>query len=275
MALSDWLQQQTLVPGLISVYKPYGISSTVLTELYKRSTREKVGHGGTLDPLAEGQMLLGIGKGTKLLENYLSATKSYTATILLGATTPSLDLELEFSSIDGASVSENNLLSVINELERPFEQVVPSFSAVKIGGKTSYELARKGQEVSEKRIVTQLIAPQLLSVQQVTSLQFAAYLLSRLQKMNDNLTALKEIAAEISFYTHKSEGLIEKWQGNFRANSESLANSEQTFTLFEITTTVPKGTYIRSLASDIATRLGTIAVLTKLVRNNAGSNGAK
>lgn len=271
MRLFTWMQQQEIAPGLLSVYKPYGISSTVVTELYKRGTHEKVGHGGTLDPLAEGLMLLGVGKGTKLLSKYLTATKKYVATIVLGATTESLDLELPLSLPGCSDITETSLRSVVSELESPYEQVVPSFSAAKIGGKSSYDLARKGQEVVEKRIVTQLLTAELANYQQMSAAQFATYLSDRLAEMQQNFKEFTEVAAEISFYTNKSAYLLEKWQKNFEENIELLQKSNAAFYQFDLTVTVPKGTYIRSVAVDIANRLGTIGVLTKLVRINAGS----
>lgn len=112
--------------------------------------RFKVGHAGTLDPLATGLLLICTGKKTKVSQELTSEDKIYTGTILLGKTTPSYDLETEFiSEADVSPLAEK--LDQLNDLAKTFEgeqlQVPPIFSAKKINGKRAYESARKGKEV--------------------------------------------------------------------------------------------------------------------------------
>lgn len=111
----------------------------------------KVGHAGTLDPLATGIMIVCTGKATKRIEDFQYHTKEYVATLKLGATTPSFDLEKE---IDATYPTEHITREMVEDTLRSFvgtiEQVPPAFSACKVDGKRAYDLARKGEEVALK-----------------------------------------------------------------------------------------------------------------------------
>lgn len=111
----------------------------------------KVGHAGTLDPLATGVMIICTGKATKRIEEFQYHTKEYIATLQLGATTPSYDLEKE---IDATYPTEHITRELVEETLKRFvgtiEQVPPAFSACKIDGKRAYDLARKGDDVPLK-----------------------------------------------------------------------------------------------------------------------------
>lgn len=111
----------------------------------------KVGHAGTLDPLATGVMIICTGKATKRIEEFQYHTKEYIATIQLGATTPSFDLEKE---IDATYPTEHITCELVEETLKKFigsiEQIPPVFSACKIEGKRAYDLARAGKEVELK-----------------------------------------------------------------------------------------------------------------------------
>ena len=111
----------------------------------------KVGHAGTLDPLATGVMIVCTGKATKRIEEFQYHTKEYVATIRLGATTPSYDLEHE---IDATYPTEHITRGLVEETLKKFigeiQQVPPAFSACMVNGKRAYDLARKGEEVELK-----------------------------------------------------------------------------------------------------------------------------
>jgi tRNA pseudouridine55 synthase len=113
---------------------------------------KKIGHAGTLDPLATGLIILCTGKKTKEIDSYQAQEKEYTGTFVLGKTTPSVDLETAF---DGEYPIEHIDSQVLEETRLSFlgmiEQVPPAHSAVKINGKRAYELARKGIEVEIKK----------------------------------------------------------------------------------------------------------------------------
>ena len=111
----------------------------------------KVGHAGTLDPLATGVLIVCTGKATKLIDELQAHTKEYVATLRIGATTPSFDLETEE---DATYPTEHITRELIEQTLQRFVgtimQVPPAFSAVKVEGKRAYELARKGQDVELK-----------------------------------------------------------------------------------------------------------------------------
>lgn len=117
---------------------------------------KKVGHAGTLDPLATGLLILCTGKFTKRINEFMAQEKEYTGTITLGATTPTYDLESEpqdFKSLDGIDLER--VKAAAEKFTGLIAQVPPAHSAIKVNGKRVYELARKGQEVKlEPRNIT-------------------------------------------------------------------------------------------------------------------------
>ena len=138
--------------------KPYewtsfGVVAKVRYLLCKRLgvKKLKVGHAGTLDPLATGVLLVCTGKATKRIEELQAHTKEYVATLRLGATTPSFDLE---KPVDAEYPTEHITREMVEETLNRFvgtiEQVPPVFSACKVNGSRAYDLARKGEEVELK-----------------------------------------------------------------------------------------------------------------------------
>jgi len=125
----------------------------------------KVGHAGTLDPLATGVMIICTGKATKEIDTYQYQTKEYIATLELGATTPSFDLELE---IDGTYPTEHITQQLVDAVIPRFLgeiwQVPPAYSAVKVDGKRAYDYAREGLDVELK--------PKLLVIDEIQVLDF-------------------------------------------------------------------------------------------------------
>lgn len=111
----------------------------------------KVGHAGTLDPLATGVMILCTGKATKQIESFQYQTKEYIATLQLGATTPSFDLEKEIdATYPTEHITEELVRTTLQQFVGTIEQIPPTFSAVKIDGKRAYQYARQGEEVEIK-----------------------------------------------------------------------------------------------------------------------------
>lgn len=144
--------------AIICVNKPYGWTSFGVVNKVryfvcrKQGVKKlKVGHAGTLDPLATGVMILCTGRATKRIEEFQAHTKEYVATLRLGATTPSFDLEKE---IDATYPTDHITRELVEETLKQFvgsiEQVPPAFSACKVDGKRAYDLARKGREVELK-----------------------------------------------------------------------------------------------------------------------------
>ncbi|MCH5240341.1 MAG: tRNA pseudouridine(55) synthase TruB [Muribaculaceae bacterium] len=111
----------------------------------------KVGHAGTLDPLATGVLLICTGRATRRIEELQSGDKEYIATVKLGATTPSFDLETEIDSVYPTEhITEERVREVLESFQGDILQVPPVYSAVKIDGKRAYKYARKGNEVELK-----------------------------------------------------------------------------------------------------------------------------
>lgn len=112
---------------------------------------KKVGHAGTLDPLASGLVIVCSGKGTKRIEEFMATTKEYTGTFRLGATTPSYDLETSPDALFPTEhITEEMVKETANSFLGPQNQIPPMFSALKVDGKKLYELARKGKETKRE-----------------------------------------------------------------------------------------------------------------------------
>lgn len=149
--------------GVCAVHKPIGITSSDCVTAIKRSLvlkglestkREvniKVGHGGTLDPLAEGVLVLGIGEGTKLLQSYLSGSKAYKAVASIGKATDTLDCTGKVvEEKDGSFVTRALIDEHLNSFRGDIQQTPPMYSALKFDGERLYDLARRGVEVERK-----------------------------------------------------------------------------------------------------------------------------
>lgn len=140
---------------VLLIDKPENISSFGAVNRIKRAfvkktkkKRYKVGHAGTLDPLATGLLILCSGKKTKTISNFQNMVKEYTGTIVLGATRPSYDLETDIDqTFDVSDITEKKIHETIASFIGEQQQLPPIFSAKKINGNRAYELARKGEEV--------------------------------------------------------------------------------------------------------------------------------
>jgi tRNA pseudouridine55 synthase len=135
--------------GLVVVDKPAGLTShDVVSRLRRILGTRRIGHAGTLDPMATGVLVCGIGRGTKLLGHLALDTKAYTATIRLGATTSTDDVEGEvLDRVDAGGVSDAAISAGMAALSGPIEQVPSSVSAIKVDGQRAYARVRAGEQV--------------------------------------------------------------------------------------------------------------------------------
>src|SRR5690606_8567924 len=147
--MKEFLAQAALQEGaMILIDKPYKMTSFGAINKIKHTAKVKIGHAGTLDPLATGLLICCTGKATKQLINYQRLPKEYTGIFHLGATTPTYDLESEpenFLSYD--AVKEEDIIHQTRYFTGEILQVPPIHSAIKKDGKRAYEMARKGEAV--------------------------------------------------------------------------------------------------------------------------------
>lgn len=141
--------QQVQEGSMLMIDKPFGWTSfDVVKKLRNVLGVKKIGHAGTLDPLATGLLILCTGKLTKELNNYQALEKEYVGTLILGKTTPSIDLETDFDSHqDTSHLTNKQIVSATNEFVGSIQQVPPSYSAIKVDGQRVYNKARRGQKV--------------------------------------------------------------------------------------------------------------------------------
>ena len=233
-----------MLHGWIILDKPVGLGSTSAVSAVKRALREageprtKVGHGGTLDPLASGVLPIALGEATKLAGHMLDATKAYDFTCRFGTQTDTLDLEGQVIATSEMRPTLAEIEAILPRFTGPIDQVPPAYSALKVDGERAYDLARKGIEVELKtRSVT------------VHELKLLAGT-GRWQPQAGG-GGLPPAASPLHHVTHGPPP---------RAGEDQIT----------LTATVSKGTYIRSLARDIALALCTVGHVTMLRRTKAG-----
>lgn len=197
---------------LLLVDKPMGWTSFDVVNKLRYSIRKlygkkkfKVGHAGTLDPMATGLLVICTGKWTKRLEELQGLPKSYTGTIQLGATTPSYDAETEVDEyFPTEHITADKLESAVAQLRGDIEQVPPMFSAIKVDGQPLYKKARKGEmiEIKPRPVhisrfdITKMAIPLLdfeVDCSKGTYIRSLAYDLGRLLDSGGHLTALRRI----------------------------------------------------------------------------------
>lgn len=188
-------------------------SRDVVNEIIKKVETNKVGHTGTLDPLATGVLVVCVGKATKLVSLLTCDNKVYEAEITLGIKTDTYDREGNILEEENTSVSKEEVINVLNSFKGEYEQEVPIYSAVKVNGKKLYEYARNGESVELPKRIVRI----------------------------DDIELISDI---------------------------NLVNNKQ---VFSIRVAVSKGTYIRALVNDIATRLNTIGIMSNLRRTKLGN----
>jgi tRNA pseudouridine55 synthase len=245
--------------GWIILDKPLGLSSTQGVSAVKRALRTggygkfKVGHGGTLDPLATGVLPIALGEATKLAGRMLDSDKVYDFTIRFGEQTDTLDAEGVVIATSDVRPTAAALEAVLARFTGPIEQVPPAYSALKVDGERAYDLARAGEEV-------------VLATRPVTihSLNTSPERGGGPAKLVEGLGAR---GAGTAFQAPpppaEEAGSPPPRSGEILEGGEEL--SEATLTAH-----VSKGTYIRSLARDIALALGTVGHVTMLRRTKAG-----
>lgn len=198
----------------------------------------KVGHAGTLDPLATGVLIVCTGKATKQIDMLQAGTKEYVATLKLGATTPSFDMETEEdATFPTDHITRELVEQTLQQFVGTIEQVPPAFSAVKIDGKPAYKIARKGNDVEIKSKTLVIDDIELLSYDM------------------DGKRSTKPEAIHI------------KHADREEAMKAADMSRQPTITIRVVCS---KGTYIRALARDIGKALGSGAYLTALTRTKVG-----
>ena len=151
--------------GIVVVDKPEGITSHDVVALVRRKFKmRRVGHAGTLDPLATGVLILLLGKATKLFSKFESFDKAYLATLLLGTTTHTADIQGKvLSQKPYENITQEQIANIFKQFVGDIEQTPPMVSAVKMGGQRLYKLARTGVEVERKPRKVRIDSLQLIS----------------------------------------------------------------------------------------------------------------
>jgi len=152
---------------VILIDKPLEWTSFDVVKKIRNAIRlKKIGHAGTLDPLATGLLILCTGKKTKSIDSYQAQEKEYTGTFVIGATTPSFDLETEVTvSGDWTTITEKAIYATAQAMIGAQQQIPPMFSAVRVDGVRLYTLARKGEEIEIKPRPIEILAFEITQIE--------------------------------------------------------------------------------------------------------------
>lgn len=248
--------------GWIILDKPAGMGSTQAVSAVKRNLREagygkvKVGHGGTLDPLATGVLPIAVGEATKLTGRLLDSDKTYEFTVRFGSETDTLDAEGQVVATSDRFPPMAAIAAILPEFEGELEQVPPTFSALKVEGKRAYDRARAGEEMELR---ARRVKVYQLSMARHPREGGDPELSGRASQRDSRLRGNDEFGLQSSFQT--SAGRPDPFDA-----SAPLEVAESITLLAKVS----KGTYIRSLARDISRALGTVGHVTMLRRVKAG-----
>ena len=164
---SKWLELCNTEGSAILINKKTDWTSfDVIAKMRNITKIRKIGHCGTLDPFATGLLILCLGKSTKQINTFQDLPKQYLATIKLGATTKSFDIEQpEENLLDISHITENQVTVAVNKFVGKIEQIPPMFSAKKINGKKLYELARKDIEIVLKPATVEIFSMKIINIE--------------------------------------------------------------------------------------------------------------
>ena len=249
---------------VLPIDKPYRWTSADVIRKVKfaafrhfRKKNLKVGHAGTLDPLATGVLLVCLGPACKRAQEFQDHDKEYVASIRFGATTPSYDLEKEVDrTFPYDQITEEAVRAVLPSFLGPQEQVAPLFSAKSVDGVRAYEMARKLYRNAQKGILDP---------------DFDAAALETLHRSRITIAEvelLDYVEGSQTVISSGAEDRVEK-SASYRINvadTSSLGLPEATIRI-----TCSKGTYIRAFARDLGEALGTGAHLSSLIRTKTGA----
>lgn len=248
--------------GIIIVNKPKGITSfDVIRKLKKILKTKKIGHTGTLDPLASGVMLVCVGKSTKLAQDLEAKDKVYIADFDIGYATDTYDTEGKKIAENHIEISKENLIEATKKFLGSIKQVPPMYSAIKMDGKKLYDLARKGIEVERSERDVKIEYINILNfgenkAQIQTKVSKGCYIRSLIYDIGKDLgtyatmtellrTAVGDYSLEQAYTLEEIENLITKNNFEFLKTVEEIfnypiykLNSEKEFTLFKNGNTV-------------------------------------
>lgn len=255
------VRRPTAADGFVVVDKPQGWTShDVVGRMRRLAGTRKVGHAGTLDPMATGVLVLGIGKATRLLTYVVGADKDYDATIRLGVATTTDDAEGQVLSVADPGAVERvhraALDAAIADLTGDIQQVPTSVSAIKVDGKRAYALVRAGESVELQARPVTVSRFDVLAVRPVTATVPDG---DPGEPDTSPLVALRQ-AQEPSVET-QTPSLVEPVETPTR---------DVPVVDIDVRVTVSSGTYVRALARDLGAALGTGGHLTALRRTRVG-----
>ncbi len=293
--MSQYPPPRTGPHGWLILDKPVGLGSTQAVGAVKRVCREagygkiKVGHGGTLDPLAEGVLPIALGEATKLAGRMLDADKIYAFTVKFGEETDTLDTEGAVVGSSDVRPSLAEVEAVLGQFTGPIQQMPPKYSALKVGGRRAYDLARAGEEVE---LATRAVTIHSLKILPGTGRGTTEGGGGASPNPSPSGKPLHHpadgppppVGEEWAVTIHSLTPLpLGGGAGGGESPLQATFDPEESphpqplplegrGPLDEITLEahVSKGTYIRSLARDIAYALGTVGHVTYLRRTKAG-----
>ncbi|TDT69195.1 tRNA pseudouridine synthase B [Hypnocyclicus thermotrophus] len=227
--------------GIININKPKGITSfDVIRKLRKILKERRIGHTGTLDPLAEGVLVICVGKVTKLASLIEAKSKTYIAEFEFGYKTDTYDVTGNIiEKTENFIISKEKLINILKKFEGEIKQIPPMYSAIKVDGKKLYELAREGKEIERKARKIKIDYIKLLEFDAKKAkieckVSKGTYIRSLIYDIGEELecfaTMTSLIRTKVGKYNIKNSFTIEEIEGNFiKNNIDFLLRVEESF----------------------------------------------
>ncbi|GBB92016.1 hypothetical protein RclHR1_19500002 [Rhizophagus clarus] len=240
--------------GLFAINKPSGLSSvTALNKIKKFYSKQlknklKLGHGGTLDPLASGVLVIGVNDGCKRLQEYINCNKTYEAIGILGLATDTYDSEGKIIATGPTKhITKEYISQIISKFTGNIMQVPPVYSALKMEGRRLYEYARKGSSLPKD------LQARPARIDSLSLLNFTT---------NHAVQISKNYTVNMNYCENIKQAKTLPWDD---------VDSATSYPIFKIRVECGRGTYIRSLVHDIGKELGSAAYVVELIRIQQGN----
>lgn len=246
------------IPEIIPVWQPIGYSSHLIAKRIAEIYRVKTSHTGTLDPMAEGVLIVLTGEDRLKKYDYAHWLKTYEFEMVLGLQTDTYDgMGLFTTSSTKEEVSE--IIPVLHSFVGEYEQTVPSYSTIKVQGKHLHEYARDGDENSTVLTALpkrkgEILALNLLETSTINAHDLATSLITNINKVAGDF---------------RQDKIIDQWESFLNKNKT------QEYTVLKCKVQMTKGLYVRSLVMDIASKLNTVAFTKSIIRTDNGAYNSK
>jgi tRNA pseudouridine(55) synthase len=250
-----------------AIYQPQGVSSHMLARDFGKSCGEKATHTGTLDPMAEGVMIILTGDDRFKKQDLSDVKKTYQFEILWGVNTDSLDLlglitDQDLNIVNNKFQEIENLEKYLGKYLGELNQKLPKFSAKRVKGESAFDLAKRNEEMEDHFREVEIFETNVLSLDQIKATDLKESIIKRVNNVKGDF---------------RQDKILVGWKRFFKSliKENKVKGSEDIFYISKCEVTASKRTYIRALVRDLAEDLGIPATVHSILRTKNGQYGVE